>query len=87
MQAGHDIQAQDHEQHLPGNNMLLTDVTYKQPDLCKSILNESLSPIVFHKVNGGVHRLIKWLKDDKIILLIYVHRHSLYGIQSGSDFR
>ena len=48
--------------------MLLTDVTYQQPDLFKSPLYESLSPVVFHKVNGGVSKLIKWLKDDKIIL-------------------
>ena len=48
--------------------MFLSDVTYKQPDLFKSTLNESLSPVVFHKVNGGVSRLIKWLKDDKILL-------------------
>ena len=48
--------------------MLLTDVTYKQPGLFKPTLNESLSPVVFHKVNGGVSRLIKWLKDDKILL-------------------
>ena len=48
--------------------MQLTDVTYKQPGLFKSTLNESLSPVVFHKVNGGVQKLVQWLKDDKIIL-------------------
>jgi len=48
--------------------MQLSDVTYKQPDLFKSTLYESLSPVVFHKVNGGVSRLIQWLKDDKILL-------------------
>ena len=48
--------------------MQLTDVTYKQPGLFKSTLNESLSPVVFHKINGGVQKLVQWLKDDKIIL-------------------
>jgi len=48
--------------------MFLSDVTYKQPNLFKSTLNESLSPVVFHKINGGVSKLISWLKDDKILL-------------------